>query len=209
LLSNLKDTPPHLTILAEGLESVAKASSTANKMAHDIVFWKRGLNSTGLITPTAHKVLSIPRLEPLHTSKPIPGFHILLLQESVRLALMIFLVPIKRAFGLNPDEVSPLLTRFSSLTTLLGGVSEFPELRLWANLVYVHIHKGSLIQAQLLEIRRAMRELGIHEFRHAVHEASNIAWIDHLYELETTRIEILFNEYFNTIDGKDQDCLAT
>ncbi len=169
---------------------LACVASFTSKKAESRDFWNGGLRTASLIGPLAHCALSIPRLDlHVHLIGESPE---LLLQEAVRLAILIFIAALKDAFGLTAAELTPLMERFELAISLRAHVSCFPELRLWANMVCMCLEGSSLSKGQELEVRRAMAELRLVHSEEAISKAKEVIWIPHLFDtnIDTAKIQI-------------------
>jgi hypothetical protein len=133
--------------------------------------------STNLLGPAAHCLLSIPRLDLSTNHGDHQSFSLLLLQETIRLALFILMASLKEGFSLGSDELKLFLDRFSAITPLITGIGLFPELRLWVYVVVSCARKDRVPPPQILEIRRAMNDWSIQKAEDAVMVVKGIIWI--------------------------------
>lgn len=177
LILRLNETSVELGKVGQALERAAYVASFVNKNAHQPQFWKDGANATKLIGPVTHFLLSMPRLPDF--TQDSNTYSELLLREMVRLALLILLAGLKKAFSLISDELGPLQERFSIVLLLAPSTySLFPELSLWAIIVAASLHEGPSRELQIAEIRRAMRDMNIPTGEAAIKVAKNIIWIE-------------------------------
>lgn len=197
LLARLENTSFDLTPLGEGLRKMGQLSSYVNRHAQQSQFWKAGVESTKLLGPEAHFILSIPRLDHLDDDKSC----LLLLQETVRLALLILLAALKRSFSLVADELGLFLERFVAMAPLMVGVLFFPELRLWAHLVASCAREDPIPQSQISEIRRAMRDLRIQKGHDAVIVAKSIIWIHYLLDGQLESVKEQIDQHSSASDS--------
>ena len=196
VLATLESTGFNLVCLGDGLRQMAQLSSYINKHAQQPEFWKAGMKATKMIGPAAHCVLFIPRLDLLSYLDDNGSCLVLLLQEIVRLTLLVLLAALKRNFSLVADELGLFLERFSVITPLMVGCLFFPELRLWAYLVAACARKDTIPQIQMSEIRRAMRDLQIQKSEDAVTVAKNVIWIHCLLDREIERVKEQIDQHF-------------
>jgi hypothetical protein len=201
LLVRLESTGFNLVFLGDGLKQTAQLASYVNRQAQQPQFWKAGVNATKLVGPAAHCALLIPRLDLLSYLDDDESCLVLLLQEIVRLTLLILLATLKRNFSFVADELRLFLERFSVITPLMVGCSFFPELRLWAYLVAACAREETLPQIQMSEIRRAMRDLQIQKSEDAVTVAKNIIWIHSLLDREIERVQEQIDQHFTASDS--------
>jgi hypothetical protein len=203
LLARLESTGFSLVCLRDGLRQTAQLASYVNRHAQQPEFWKAGVKATRLVGPAAHCVLFIPRLDLLSYLDDDESCLVLLLQEIVRLALLILLATLKRNFSLIADELGLFLERFLVITPLMVGCSFFPELRLWAYLVAACAREDTIPQIQMSEIRRAMRDLQIQKTEDAVTVAKNIIWIHSLLNRKIERVKEQIDQHFTASDSTD------
>jgi hypothetical protein len=201
LLARLERTGFNLVCLGDGLRQTAQLASYVNRHAQQPQFWKAGVKATTLVGPAAHCVLFIPRLNLLSYLDNAGSCLVLLLQELVRLALLILLATLKKNFSLIADELGLFLERFSVITPLIAGCSFFPELRLWAYLVAACAGEDTIPQIQMSEIRQAMRDLQIKKSEDAVTVAKNIFWIHSLLDREIERVKEQIDQHFTASDS--------
>jgi hypothetical protein len=200
LLARLESTDFNLVCLGDGLRQTAQLASYVNSHAQQPQFWKAGVEATKLVGPAAHCVLFVPRLDLLSYLDDDGSCLVLLLQEIVRLALLILLATLKRNFSLIAGELGLFLERFSVITPLILGYSFFPELRLWAYLLAACARADTIPQIQMSEIRRAMRDLQIQKSEDAVTVAKNIIWIHSLLDREIERVKQI-DQHFTASDS--------
>jgi hypothetical protein len=186
LILRLNETSVELGKVGQALERAAYVASFVNKNAHQPQFWKDGANATKLIGPVTHFLLSMPRLPDF--TQDSNTYSELLLREMVRLALLILLAGLKKAFSLISGELGPLQEGFSILLLAPSTYSLFPELSLWAIIVVASLHQGPSRELQIAEIRRAMRDMNIPTGEAAIEVAKNIIWIEVLTVSEVGRL---------------------
>jgi hypothetical protein len=205
LLARLESTGFNLVCLGDCLMRTAQLASYVNRHSQQPQFWKAGVNATKLVGPAAHCVLFIPRLDLLSYLDDDESCLVLLLQEIIRLALLILLATLKRNFSLVADELGLLLERFSVINPRMVGCSFIPELRLWAYLVAACAREDAIPQIQMSEqmseIRRAMRDLQIQKSEDAVAVAKNIIWIHSLLDREFERVKEQIDQHFTASDS--------
>jgi hypothetical protein len=194
LLGCLENTCLDLTGLQESLTRMAHLASYVNRNAQQPQFWEAGMASTNLLGPTAHFLLSIPRLDLSMHYGDHQSISPLLLQETVRLALFILMEFLKEGFSLGSDELKLFLDRFSAITPLITGIGLFPELRLWAYVLVSCARKDRIPPPQILEIRQAMRDLSIQKAEDAVTVARGIIWIPCLLDAGIERVTKQINQ---------------
>jgi hypothetical protein len=177
LLKGLADIYPHLAGLQESLTKMAHLASYVNKHAQQPQFWEAGMISTSLLGPTAHCLLSIPRLDLSMHHKDHQSISPLLLQETIRLALFILMASLKEGFSLGSDELTFFLDRYLAMTPLITAIGLYPEFRLWTYFLVSCARKDCVPPPQILEIRRAMSDLSIQKAEDAVMVVKGIIWI--------------------------------
>lgn len=179
LILRLNEASVELGEVGQALERAAYVASFVNKNAHQPQFRKDGASATKLIGPVTHFLLSMPRLPDF--TQDGNRYSELLLREMIRLALLILLAGLKRAFSLISDELGQLQERFSILLLLETNTYPlFPELSLWAIVVVASLNQGPSREFQIAEIRRAMRHMNILTSEAAIEVAKNVIWIEAL-----------------------------
>jgi hypothetical protein len=205
LLAKLDGTDGNLSSLGAGLGKMAQLTSYINRHGQQPQFWKADVETALLVVgPAAHCILSIPREFPMHIDDDA-SFLPFLLQETVRLALLILLATLKKAFSFVADELGLFLERFSTLTPLMSGLCFYPELRLWAHLVVACVREDPIPQLQTSEIRRAMRELQFPKIEDAVIAAKSLIWINNLLDREIESFKRQMDQYSTVSNNAGSD----
>jgi len=193
-LKSLDDTSTDLAPLQESLMKMARLASYINQHAHQPHFWEAGMASTKLLGPTAHYLLSISRLDFSTNDQDHPSYSALLLSETIRVALFILMAILKEGFTLPADELDLFLDRFSAITPLVPSLSLSPVFRLWAFVLVSCARKDRISLPQILEMRRAMKDLSIHRVDDAVVAARKIIWIPSLLDRNIERVKEQLDE---------------
>ena len=158
-------------------------------------FWDSGIKSTKILGPVAHCILSIPRLDiTISSSRDIVNPTIAL-REATRLALLVLMALLKRAFSLIADELHSLLEKLWTVTPLLATISCFPGLRLWISFVHACAIEEPISELQLANIHRAMRELDISRGSQAFCEAEKVIWIHCLLDDRARPVQEQIDRY--------------
>ncbi|KAH8887808.1 hypothetical protein GQ53DRAFT_843926 [Thozetella sp. PMI_491] len=164
------------------LEKVARLAVYVNKNSSRPSFWESGIESTNLLRPAAHFVLSMTRLSTqsdLTEENSYPG---MLTREMVRLTLLVLLARLKEGFSLLADEMNLYMKHFLAFLPLMSRLHTTPALRIWSNMVIACSRKGPTQKQQMVEITRAMKEANITTSLEAAEVARSILWIDVLLD---------------------------
>jgi hypothetical protein len=176
--------------LAFAFRKVASLATYINNHADKSNFPRTGLAATNMIGPAAHACLSIPRLQ----SHPvIDGIHPcqspdLLVQEMLRLALLILIARLKKSFGLLSVEMELYYIKLVNLVPKLDKVNLLPQLRIWALVVVASIMEKPLTQQYTRQICTAMTKLNLFCGLQAVEFSRRIAWINMICDTGVPRI---------------------
>ncbi|QKX60564.1 uncharacterized protein TRUGW13939_07709 [Talaromyces rugulosus] len=187
---------PDLKCVAEALERLALVAHFANKVSRSGSQWQKEDDMTPLylVGSATHILLSMPRLNP--SNKNISSVE--LLRELTRLAMLILLANLKRAYHFTSNEPCFLEAKLSDL--LLTYPNTFgdvlPHLQLWAVMTVATLQPKSASQGlYTTRIASLMSLLGIKSAKAAFGMAKNIIWIESIAGEE-------LNQFFiHTIDG--------
>ncbi|KAB5547258.1 hypothetical protein GE09DRAFT_206157 [Coniochaeta sp. 2T2.1] len=180
VLSSLATTgDPPLVLLCRALGQTALVADFINKNAHDPRFWDGGIDTTRVLGPAAHYVLSIPRMTAKsQTCGCARAAEVLC--EMARLALLILIARLKSAFSLVGGEMAAFQEKFAGILPLLvhETFDVCPDLALWSLVVVACSHAGVRPQSLTTTIRECMARLRVGRARDAVEVARSIIWVD-------------------------------
>ena len=180
LTMRLHDGSAALAATATALEQAAQLAAFVNGNAHDSAFWKDGATATRRIVPFSHHLLSLPRPDDLIASRTPSE---LLLTELARLALLIMVAQLKRAFSLISDELRGLQQRFSALLHVAPGMDgSFSELALWACVGVASMEHTESRKLHVDVISDLMRKSGSGTSKDTIESAKQLLWIDSLMD---------------------------
>jgi hypothetical protein len=168
--SILSEVYVHSEDLALAINRIAAVSDFVNAYYHRPRFWKQedDLSPLSMLGPATHILLSLPRFDASDNSNCFEFIH-----EMTRLALLILLAGLKRAYALAAAEMGLLQSKFSRLLRGDGAgnsLSILPSLQVW-----------TLVTAALLQTPGPERSLYVQEISRrmsALHLADGSATID-------------------------------
>ncbi|KAF5860959.1 hypothetical protein ETB97_000869 [Aspergillus alliaceus] len=177
--------PSEMLVMA--LNRVLTVSDFVNARYTQTGFWKEenDLSPLEMLAPAIHILLSMPRPQNPNLS-PFENVH-----EMTRLALLILIAELKRAYGLPANEIQLLRTKCADLlrnTNIDDGLSLFPSLWLWI-LVTIALHQplGPERGLCLTYIAQQMPTLNIPDGQSAIKMARDIVWIEVLARPDTVQ----------------------
>ncbi|KIW83801.1 hypothetical protein Z517_03047 [Fonsecaea pedrosoi CBS 271.37] len=187
LLMRIRDSSEGLFDVTTALEKTAHLTMFVNNNGGNPLFWKDGASAASRITPVLHLLLSLRRFtDPASSGHTLPK---LVLQEMVRLALLIVVASVKQAFALIADELAGLLQRFSTFVPMASRIDTyFPELSLWAIIMVATLQpdKPDLLHARAT--LNVMRAMGVKSGKAAIEIAQSFIWIDKLMEMSVAKV---------------------
>lgn len=186
LVERLGSASARLGVVAQALARVSSVAARVGRHAASPHFWRAGLGATKLLGPAAHFVLSMPR--PPETASGGRVRAELLVAEAVRLALLVLLAWLKKAFSLVADELGLFQAKFLALLPQTARLEAFPQLRLWSNMVVASSLEGKIPHSLVAEIRRAMSEMHVSSGHGAVRAAKALVWVECLGDAEVPRL---------------------
>ncbi|PVH83816.1 hypothetical protein DL98DRAFT_104439 [Cadophora sp. DSE1049] len=184
--------PSHLEV---SMRKTRQLATYIDKYSTQPQFWEAGIKSTTMLGPVAHCILSVPRLDVFRPHSDTKANPTMLLRECVRLALLILMALMKRAFSLIADELNVLLDKLLDLTREMADISYFPGLRLWIYLVNACAREDPISQLHLGELCRTMTELQISNSEQAVRVAKNVVWIHCLMDERAESVKDQIDQY--------------
>lgn len=183
----------------KALEQTALVADLLNKNGHKPQFWNGRAESTSILGPAAYYALSIPRME----LKSLPRHHagMQLLCEMVRLALLILVAGMKKAFSLIAGEMAAFQQKFDDLLPLTSEVfAVCPELELWCMIAVACTHGQVRPPALIMRIQEVMARMSISTAAQAIEVASSILWADAVMTTEAARRLIVDIEMLLPLD---------
>ena len=130
-IATIADTYPELFPILEILTSMHGIAETVYQHGKTIHFWQDAVGGIGLIGPSIHRLLMMPRIFQKHTSEQSPT--VLHTQELLRLTFLILLNGLKQCLSLNTSDMIPLRKRFSTIWSCLENtVGVLQDMMLWA-----------------------------------------------------------------------------
>lgn len=174
-LANLESS--QLLKAYRALEQTALVADHLNRNGHKAQFWKNRIEATIVLGPAAHYALSVPRLG----SEGFPGHHTGhdVLCEMVRLALLMLIAGMKKAFSLVAGEMTAFQQKFDDLLPLTTEALDIcPELGLWCMIVVACTRSPVLPHSLIMNVQEAMARMSIDTATQAIEVASSIIWVD-------------------------------
>ncbi|OCT49020.1 hypothetical protein CLCR_11316 [Cladophialophora carrionii] len=189
LVLRLSRGPSQDQKIATALESSAQLAAFVNENAHNPRFWKDGATAARRITPIMHLLLSLPRSHEFDASSTVLAE--IALSELVRLALLIMLTRLKKAFSLVSDELHTLLERFRLMVSASTCFDwKFPELSLWCSVIVAAMDRAEQRRIVYISaISTSMGNLGIQSGEDAIACAKQLVWIDSLMNTGARSLE--------------------
>lgn len=175
---------PNLLQVCRALQQTALVAAFIKENAHKPQFRKADIDAMTLLGPAAHAVLSIPRLAVNDSAIAYTGADILC--EVVRLALLILIAGLKKAFSLNADELTVLQQKYEGLLPQASRAFDTcPELGLWSMLVVACSDpRLTLRQSLITAIRDLMVESNVNTTRELTKVAGSIIWVELLMDVK-------------------------
>jgi hypothetical protein len=170
---------PDLACVAEALERLGLVAHFVNKVSRGSSQWQNEDDMTPLylVGSATHILLSMPRLNPSNENiSPVE-----LLRELTRLAMLILLENLKRAYHFTSNEPYFLEAKFSDLLLTYPNTcgDVLPHLQLWAVTTVATVQPQSASQAlYTTRIASLMSLLGIESAKAAFGMVKNIIWIE-------------------------------
>lgn len=169
----------NLASVAEALEKIALIAHFVNSISNSGSQWQKEDDMTPLylVGSATHVLLSMPRINPSNENiSPVE-----LLRELTRLAMLILLAKVKRAYHFTSHEPCFLETKFSDLLlTYPNACGEvLPHLQLWAVMTVATLQPQSASQVlYTTHIDNLMSLMRIESTKEAFEMAKNIIWIE-------------------------------
>ncbi|KAH8691439.1 hypothetical protein BGW36DRAFT_52943 [Talaromyces proteolyticus] len=182
LLQNMKElvqTSAELIPVANALERIASLAQFINVNSADPNFWSKedDMDPLRLMGPILHILLSMPRLETDIQNIDSISY----LREMTRLAMLIIMAIVKRAYSFSFNELGLLDKKFSYLLSTYSTLFEtfFQDIQLWSILTIVALLPQSKNRnLYITQARRQMSLLGIISANTALEKARGMIWID-------------------------------
>lgn len=178
-LQQLVQTSIEMAPLADAFQHISSLAHIINTNSRNSDFrvQEDDMTPLHLMLPVLHILLSMPRLETNFQHVDA----IVYLREMTRLAMLVLLAAIKRAYSFTFAELDPLEERFSNLlftfSSSLGTF--FPNLQFWAVLTVAALRPQSKNRMlYVTQIRKQMNLLGIDSANAALETAKAMIWID-------------------------------
>lgn len=189
-------TSSDLASVAEALERLALIAHYANYASNSGNQWQKENDMTPLylVGSATHILLSMPRLNPSNKTISSSEF----LRELTRLAILILLEKLKRAYHFTSNELFFFEAKFSNLLLTYPNAcgDVLPHLQLWAIMTVATLQPQSASQAlYATHIFSLMGLLGIGSAKSAFEMAKNIIWI------QSIAGEHPKQSFVHTIDG--------
>lgn len=108
--------------------------------------------------------------------------------EMVRLALLIFIARLKKAFSLIADEMAAFQQKFDNILARAHEAFEFyPELVLWSMIVVAQSHPPPRNHSLINAIRHCMASMSTKPYTtwNGITMAKSIIWVEPLMEVES------------------------
>jgi hypothetical protein len=180
---SISESSPHLLQACRALEQTALVAGFLKKNGHEAQFWKGGMEATRVLGPAAHYALLIPRMAPKDSAATYTGAEVLC--EMVRLALLILIAGMKKAFSLIAGEMAILQQKFWDILPLIPeAFGTCPELELWSMVVVACTHSQVRPHVMTNRIKDAMARMSINTATQAIEVASSIIWVDAVMDIE-------------------------
>lgn len=184
----LSEVYVHSEDLALAINRLAAVSDFVNAYYHRPRFWKQedDLSSLSMLGPATHILLSLPRFDASDNSNCFEFVH-----EMTRLALLILLAGLKRAYALAAAEMGLLQSKLSRLLRGdVAGISSFilPSLQVWT-LVTAALFQtpGPERTLYVQEISRRMSALHLTDGSATIDLSRQIVWIEVLAQPDTVK----------------------
>lgn len=186
--SILSEMYVHSEDLALAVNRIAAVSDFVNAYYHRPRFWKQedDLSPLSMLGPATHILLSLPRFAAADNSNCFEFVH-----EMTRLALLILLAGLKRAYALAAAEMALLQSKLSRLLRGdVAGNSSFilPSLQVWALVTVALLQApGSERSPYVQEISRRMSALHVADGSATIDLSRQIVWIEILGQPDTVK----------------------
>ncbi|KAJ5573435.1 uncharacterized protein N7459_007862 [Penicillium hispanicum] len=197
LFDNILQTSSDAENLALAFDRVLVISDFVNAHFTRPQFWRQedDLGSPSMLGPATHMLLSLPRFDTSDTG----SFEFA--HELTRLALLIVLAGLKRAYGLAAAEMGFLQRKLYHLIQGSGSSKELfllPNLQLWSLLTVALFEAPTERNLYIGEISRRMPTARLHNGTSVVELARGIMWIEpladrHTIETLSSEIDLVFS----------------
>ncbi|KAJ5814885.1 hypothetical protein N7474_006662 [Penicillium riverlandense] len=182
----LSEVYVHSEDLALAINRIAAVSDFVNAYYHRPRFWKQedDLSPLSVLGPATHILLSLPRFDDSVNSNSFEFVH-----EMTRLALLILLAGLKRAYALAAVEMELLQSKYSRLLRGdVAGNSSFilPSLQVWTLVTAAVLQTpGPERSLYIQEISRRMSALHLADGSATIDLSRQIVWIEVLGQPDT------------------------